>query len=136
MMIPIIELATPTYLGLAKNHIRCAAVDSRGSLALGWVAISHFWIRRSCRYSNVRLQHTGQLSIEEFHSPFGGKPDPNNRWVQLHRLIPLVLLESHYAPQFSARTGAPAKPFHMAFGGGVHPATIGNDGSRDGGADH
>jgi hypothetical protein len=25
-------------------------------------------------------------------------------------------LESHYAPQFTAKTGAPAKPFQMAFG--------------------
>jgi len=62
------------------------------------------------------FQNTGQLSIEEFHSPFGGKLDPNNRWVMLHKLIPWTPLESHYAPQFSARTGAPAKPFQMAFG--------------------
>ena len=61
-------------------------------------------------------QHTGQLSIEEFHSPFGGELDPNNRWVLLHKLIPWSSLESHYAPQFSAKTGAPAKPFQMAFG--------------------
>jgi hypothetical protein len=62
------------------------------------------------------FQHTGQLSIEEFYSPFGGKLDPNNRWVLLHKLIPWIQLESHYAPQFSAKTGAPAKPFQMAFG--------------------
>jgi hypothetical protein len=62
------------------------------------------------------FQHTGQLSIEEFHSPFGGKLDPNNRWVLLHKLIPWMSLESHYAPQFTAKTGAPAKPFQMAFG--------------------
>ena len=62
------------------------------------------------------LQHTGQLSIEEFHSPFGGKLDPNNRWVLLHKVIPWLSLESHYAPQFNAKTGAPAKPFQMAFG--------------------
>jgi hypothetical protein len=54
------------------------------------------------------FQHTGQLSIEEFHSPFGGKLDPNNRWVLLHKLIPWIRLESHYAPQFSTKTGAPA----------------------------
>jgi len=61
-------------------------------------------------------QHTGQLSIEEFHSPFGGKLDPNNRWVLLHKVIPWMSLESHYAPQFTTKTGAPAKPFQMAFG--------------------
>lgn len=62
------------------------------------------------------FQHTGQLSIEEFHSPFGGKLDPSNRWVLLHAVIPWMPLERHYAPQFNAKTGAPAKPFQMAFG--------------------
>ena len=62
------------------------------------------------------FQHTGQLSIEEFHSPFGGKLDPNNRWILLNKVIPWMSLESHYAPQFTAKTGAPAKPFQMAFG--------------------
>ena len=62
------------------------------------------------------FQHAGQLSIEEFNSPFGGKLDPNNRWVLLHKVIPWMSLESHYAPKFTAKTGAPAKPFQMAFG--------------------
>jgi len=62
------------------------------------------------------FQHTGQLSIEEFYTPFGGKLDPYNRWVLLHKVIPWMSLECHYAPQFNAKTGAPAKPFQMAFG--------------------
>jgi IS5 family transposase len=62
------------------------------------------------------FQHAGQLSIEEFYTPFGGKLDPTNRWVLLRNLIPWMPLESQYAPQFSAKTGAPAKPFQMAFG--------------------
>ena len=62
------------------------------------------------------FQHTGQLSIEEFYTPFGGNLDPNNRWVLLRNLIPWTPLESRYAPQFTANTGAPAKPFQMAFG--------------------
>jgi hypothetical protein len=62
------------------------------------------------------FQHAGQLSIEEFYTPFGGKLDPNNRWVLLRNLIPWMPLESQYAPQFTAKTGAPAKPFQMAFG--------------------
>jgi IS5 family transposase len=41
---------------------------------------------------------------------------PTTGWVLLHKLIPWIQLESHYAPQFSAKTGAPAKPFQMAFG--------------------
>ncbi|QPN69183.1 IS5 family transposase [Synechococcus sp. CBW1108] len=62
------------------------------------------------------FQHAGQLSIEEFYTPFGGKLDANNRWVLLRNLIPWMPLESQYAPRFSAKTGAPAKPFQMAFG--------------------
>jgi hypothetical protein len=62
------------------------------------------------------LQHTGQLSIEEFHSPLGGKLVPSNRWVSLHKVISWMSLESHYAPQFTTKTGTPAKPFQMAFG--------------------
>ncbi len=27
-----------------------------------------------------RKHHNGQLSIEEFHVPFGGMLDPENRW--------------------------------------------------------
>jgi len=62
------------------------------------------------------FQHNGQLSIQEFHAPFGGKLDPNNRWVALASIIPWEPLESRYAPLFNATTGAPAKPFRMAFG--------------------
>jgi len=56
------------------------------------------------------LQHSGQLSIEEFYSPFGGRLDPNNRWVLLHKVIPWMALESHYAPLFSAKTGPLPNP--------------------------
>jgi hypothetical protein len=62
------------------------------------------------------IQHTGQLSNEHFHPSLGGKLDPNNRWVLLHRLIPWIQLESHHAPGFSAKTGATAKPFPMVVG--------------------
>jgi IS5 family transposase len=47
------------------------------------------------------FQHNGQLSIEEFHAPFGDMLDPNNRWVALASIIPWEPLESRYAP-FSA----------------------------------
>ena len=62
------------------------------------------------------FQHNGQLSIEEFHLPFGGKLDPNNRWIVLSNMIPWAELEAMYAPLFNATTGAPAKPFRMALG--------------------
>jgi hypothetical protein len=60
--------------------------------------------------------HNGQLSIEEFHLPFGGKLDPHNRWVFFASLMPWGELEETYAPQFSPRTGAPAKSVRIAFG--------------------
>jgi hypothetical protein len=62
------------------------------------------------------FQSAGQLSIEQFHIPFGGKLDPGNRWVVLSDVIPWQPLEKRYAPQFNSTTGAPAKSFRMAFG--------------------
>jgi hypothetical protein len=73
-------------------------------------------VQESQTTSMYVFQHTGRLTIEEFHLSFGGKLDPNNRWVLLHRLIPWIPLEGHYAPQIRASTGAPAKSFQMAFG--------------------
>jgi len=63
-----------------------------------------------------RKHHNGQLSIEEFHVPFGGTLDPENRWVLFSSLMPWEELEATYAPQFSPTTGAPAKPVRLAFG--------------------
>ena len=63
-----------------------------------------------------RKNHNGQLSIEEFHVPFGGTLDPNNRWVVFSSLMPWEELEETYAPQFSPTTGAPAKSVRLAFG--------------------
>jgi hypothetical protein len=63
-----------------------------------------------------RKHHNGQLSIEEFHVPFGGTLDPNNRWVLFSSLMPWEELEETYAPQFSPTTGAPAKSVRLAFG--------------------
>jgi hypothetical protein len=44
-----------------------------------------------------RKNHNGQLSIKEFHVPFCGTLDPDNRWVQLAELIPWQELEEAYA---------------------------------------
>jgi hypothetical protein len=63
-----------------------------------------------------RKHHNGQLSIVEFHVPFGGNLDPNNRWVVFSSLMPWEELEETYAPQFSPTTGAPAKSVRLAFG--------------------
>jgi hypothetical protein len=63
-----------------------------------------------------RKHHNGQLSIEDFHAPFGGTLDSDNRWVILSSLMPWEELEETYAPQFNPTTGAPAKPVRLAFG--------------------
>jgi hypothetical protein len=42
-----------------------------------------------------------QLRLENFHLPFSGKLDPNNRWTKLAQLIPWDMLEAKYAARFS-----------------------------------
>ena len=63
-----------------------------------------------------RKHHNGQLSIADFHVPFGGTLYPDNRWVLFSSLMPWEELEETYAPQFNPTTGAPAKPVRLAFG--------------------
>ena len=53
------------------------------------------------------FQHNGQLAMDEFYLPFGGKFDPNNLWVVLSNLIPWLPMECQYAHSFSATSGAP-----------------------------
>lgn len=63
-----------------------------------------------------RNNYNGQISIEDFHVPFGGTLDPDNRWVLFYSLMPWEELEETYAPQFNPTTGAPAKPVRLALG--------------------
>lgn len=57
-----------------------------------------------------------QLSFETFHLPFGGKLDPNNRWVKLAETIPWHVAEELYAKKFPSKRGAPALTVRMALG--------------------
>jgi len=63
-----------------------------------------------------RKHHNGQLSIAEFHVPFGGTLDPDNRWLLFSSLMPWEELDETCAPQFNPSTGAPAKSVRLAFG--------------------
>jgi len=64
-----------------------------------------------------RAKDKCQLELENFILPFGGKLNPNNRWIQLARLIPWEEFEETYAENFSDdEWGAPAKPFRVALG--------------------
>jgi hypothetical protein len=40
-----------------------------------------------------RKQNIDQISIDEFHLPFGEKLDPDNSWLLLSELIPWQELE-------------------------------------------
>ena len=63
-----------------------------------------------------RKHHNGQLSIEDFHVPFGGTLDSADHCVLFSSLMPWEELEQTYAHQFSPITGPPAKPVRQAFG--------------------
>ena len=57
-----------------------------------------------------------QLAFENFHLPFGGKLDPENRWVKLADAIPWHVAENLYAKNFPSKRGAPALTVRMALG--------------------
>ncbi len=57
-----------------------------------------------------------QLAFENFHLPFGGKLDPENRWVKLADMVPWHVAEKMYARNFPSKTGAPALTVRMALG--------------------
>ena len=64
-----------------------------------------------------RTNDKRQLELENFILPFGGKLNPQNRWILLAQLIPWEEFEEKYSEQFVNRDmGAPAKPFRMALG--------------------
>ena len=57
-----------------------------------------------------------QLTFENFHLPFGGKLDPENRWVKLADTIPWHVAEKLYAKNFPSERGAPALTVRMELG--------------------
>ena len=57
-----------------------------------------------------------QLTFENFHLPFGGKLDPENRWVKLADMIPWHVAEKLYVRNFPSKRGAPALTVRMALG--------------------
>jgi hypothetical protein len=78
-----------------------------------------------CRFSANNLAWEGeivyrmpdrQLSLDEFYLGFSGTMDPENRWVQMSRLIPWENIEKKYAKLFVENNGQPAKPLRMALG--------------------
>jgi hypothetical protein len=55
-------------------------------------------------------------TVENFKIPSEWKPQEENRWVIMSKIIPWEEFEEEYAKNFSENKGAPAKPFRMALG--------------------
>lgn len=59
----------------------------------------------------------GQPELPDFYLPFGGKLDPDNRWVKLAKIVPWHLVEQDYRANFAdSGMGAPAKESRIALG--------------------
>lgn len=57
-----------------------------------------------------------QLEFDDFHLPFSGKLDKENRWIKLSQMMPWDEIEKIYMEKFSPNHGAPAKTSRMALG--------------------
>jgi IS5 family transposase len=58
-----------------------------------------------------------QPDFPNFYLPFGGKLDPQNRWVKLAHLIPWKVIEAEYCQNFAdSGMGAPALDSRIALG--------------------
>jgi hypothetical protein len=44
-----------------------------------------------------RIQHNGQLALEDFYLPLEGRIDPENRWIVLSGLPPWKEMEEKYS---------------------------------------
>ena len=55
--------------------------------------------------------------VEQFYLPFGGKLNPENRWIKLAKLVPWDKVEQKYVEAFaSPDRGKPAYPIRVALG--------------------
>ena len=57
----------------------------------------------------IRYKSSRQISLEGFHFPFGGKLNPENRWVKWSEAIPWDELAVGYYKNMSAIKGRPGK---------------------------
>lgn len=63
-----------------------------------------------------RSKQHQQLEFPDFYLPFSGQLDPENRWVQLARLVPWELAEAIYHAELCEDFGAPIVPSRTALG--------------------
>ena len=63
-----------------------------------------------------RRQCTRQLEFPDFYLPFSGHLCPENRWVQLARLVPWQLAAEIYVANLCEHSGQPIVPARVAMG--------------------
>ncbi len=63
-----------------------------------------------------RSNRSQQLEFPDFYLPFSGQLDPENRWIQLARLVPWPLAEEIYHEDLCEDFGAPIVPSRTALG--------------------
>ena len=65
-----------------------------------------------------RMRDRGQMTVEDFVPPFGGKLDAGNRWVLLAKIIPWDMVEDIYSKSFNSGSwdGRPPISSPIAFG--------------------
>ncbi|BCL59432.1 transposase [Desulfomarina profundi] len=64
----------------------------------------------------IRYKSTRQLGLEGFSLPFGGKLNPENRWVKWSLAIPWDELASGYYKSMSSTQGRPGKDARLVIG--------------------
>ncbi len=64
----------------------------------------------------IRYKSNRQLSLEGFHLPFGGKLNPENRWVRWSQSIPWDDLAVGYYKSMSSTQGRPGKDARLVIG--------------------
>jgi hypothetical protein len=64
----------------------------------------------------IRYKSARQLNLEGFSLPFGGKLNPENRWVKWSLSIPWDELAAGYYKSMSATQGRPGKDARLVIG--------------------
>jgi len=77
----------------------------------------------------IRYTSERQMSLEGFTLPFGGRLNPENRWVKLSRKIPWDELAKAYHTRLTADRGRPAKNARIVIGAVIikHKLTLSDE---------
>ena len=64
----------------------------------------------------IRYTSDRQLTLEGFSLPFGGKLNPENRWIKWHKVIPWDEFAIRYYRTLASHQGRPAKNAGLVIG--------------------